>query len=147
MQIGELSSREVYIVRRNEPLAEAAKEMRNRHVGCVVVVQEQGSILTPVGIVTDRDIVCGQLRRSADLFCLTVGDVMSVNPLTLAQTATLADAIRSLCARGVRRAPVVDERGDLVGVVSIDDLLPAIAEEVTALAKLVGTQARRERAA
>jgi CBS domain-containing protein len=44
----------------------------------------------------------------------------------------------------VRRAPVVSDTGDLVGIVSIDDLLPAVAEELTLLSKLFGKQARQE---
>jgi CBS domain-containing protein len=93
---------------------------------------------------TDRDVLNGQINRSADLFCLTVGDVMTKSPLTLPETSGVAEAVERLGARGVRRAPVVDDSGDLVGIVTFDDLLPAIAEELTALAKLVGTQAMHE---
>lgn len=144
MIIGDICSREVYFVKRNEPLAEAVREMRNRHVGAVVVAEPAGDILRPIGIVTDRDIVCGQIERRADLFCLAVGDVMTPDPLTISESADVAGAVETLCSRGVRRAPVVADTGDLVGMVTLDDLLPAVAEELGALADLIGNQAKRE---
>jgi CBS domain-containing protein len=118
--------------------------MNNRHIGAVVVVESRGELTRPVGIVTDRDVVNGQIDRGADLFCLTVGDVMTKDPLTLLEGSGVAEGIERLSTRGVRRAPVVNEAGDLVGIVTFDDLLPVVAEELTALARLVGTQAVRE---
>jgi CBS domain-containing protein len=145
MQVGDICSREVYMVRPDEPLAEAAKEMTHRHIGAVVVVASHGDVIRPVGIVTDRDVVRGQLQRSADLFCLSVGDVMTKMPLTVEENCGLAEAIERMSARGVRRAPVVSSSGDLVGIVTLDDLLPALAADLSTLAKLIGTQARLER--
>jgi CBS domain-containing protein len=144
MIIGDICTREVYVVRRDEPLAEAVKEMRNRHVGAVVVAEPAGDVLRAVGIVTDRDVVRGQIDRRADLFCLSVGDVMTSNPLIIPESAEVTDAIDMLSRRGVRRAPVAAENGDLVGIVTLDDLLPAIAEDLAQLARLIGYQATRE---
>jgi CBS domain-containing protein len=144
MDIGELCSREVYFVTRDEPLSAAAREMRKRHVGALVVAEPRGESLQPIGIVTDRDIVCGQLSCQADLFCLTVGDVMTSHPVTIIETSGVAEAIGRLSARGVRRAPVINEAGDLVGLISFDDLVPAVARELDGPAQLVGAQARRE---
>ena len=144
MQIGDICSRDVYVVRADEPLAEAAREMDRRHVGAVVVVETRGEVTRPVGIVTDRDIVCGQFDRGADLFCLAVKDVMTRDPLTLAESSGAAEAIERMSAKTVRRAPVVDTAGNLVGIVTLDDLLPIVAGELTALANLIGTQAQRE---
>jgi len=146
MNIGEVCSREVYIVRKTEPLLEAAREMRKRHVGAVVVVEPQGTLVRPIGIVTDRDIVCGLVAREAELRALSVADVMTSDPLSVSETSDIPEAIERMNARGVRRAPVVSDSGDLVGIVSLDDLLPVVAEELLALAKLTGGQAKRERA-
>ncbi len=144
MNIGDICSREVYVVRRDEPLAEAVREMRKRHVGAIVVAERAGELLRPIGIVTDRDVVCGQIDRRADLFCLAVADVMTPDPLTISESAGVADAVESLSSRGVRRAPVVADTGDLVGMVTLDDILSAVAEELGALAELIGYQAKRE---
>lgn len=145
MDIGEVCSRDVYTVRGEEPLANAAREMRTRNIGSLVVVESRDAAVRPVGIVTDRDIVCGQVSRGADLFCLTVADVMTPHPLTVAETSGIAEAIGQISDRAVRRAPVVNATGGLVGIVSVDDLLPVLAKELGALAKLVGGGAKSGR--
>jgi predicted transcriptional regulator len=99
-----------------------AREMRRRHTGAVIVVEPWGEGVAAGRNRTDRDIVCGQLARGADMFCLTVGDVMTRNPLTVAATSSLSETVERLSARGVRRAPVVNVAGDLVGIISLDDL-------------------------
>jgi CBS domain-containing protein len=134
----------VYLARPGDALSDAAREMRRRHVGALVVVEARGKATRPVGMLTDRDIVCGQLQRSADIHCLTVGDVMSTDLTTVAEDDEVADIIRRLATSGVRRAPVVNASGDLVGVLSLDDILPIVAEELMALARLIGTQSLTE---
>lgn len=144
MKVGDVCRREVYVVVAEQPLVDAAQEMHKRHVGALVVVDATSTPMHPMGIITDRDIVCGQWVQKADLHCLTVADVMTREPWLLAEVCDLSEAIALMCARGVRRAPVVNSGGDLVGIVTLDDLLPAVAAELNALAKLIGTQARKE---
>jgi len=144
VNIGEVCSREVYIVRPTEPLAEAIAEMHKRHVGSLVVVDEIPGQVRPIGVVTDRDAIRSQVLRGRELATLTIGDAMTADPLTLAETCGIAEAIGQMSTRGVRRAPVVSESGDLVGIVSLDDLLPVVSQQLTALARLIGDEARRE---
>lgn len=145
MNVGEICSREVYVVRATEPLVHAAQEMQKRRVGAMVVVESRGDAVRPTGIVTDRDIVRGQLLRGLDLQSLRVRDVMSRDLLTLPEHASISEAIERMNTRCVRRAPIVNEGGDLVGIVSFDDLLPAAVADVQALAKLVDRQAQQGR--
>jgi CBS domain-containing protein len=145
MNVGEVCSRETYCIGPNEPLAEAARALLQRHVGALVVIGHRNESIVPVGIVTDRDIVCGQLARKADLFCLSVADVMTPDPLVLAETLDLSEAIRRLQCRSVRRAPVVNASGELIGIVSIDDLLPVMAHDLSGLASLLERQSLNER--
>jgi CBS domain-containing protein len=142
MNIDQLRTPEVRTATADQALATAAAVMRDGHVGALVVVDPVNG--EPVGILTDRDVVRGQLARRADLYCLTVGDVMTPDPLTLRADMDLGSAIAALNARAVRRAPVLDAKGRLVGIVTLDDLLPAIARELSALANLMGTQAHCE---
>ena len=144
MKIGEVCSREVYIYTPEEPLESAVAEMVKRHVGALVIVKAEPKRVRPVGIVTDRDVMRGQVLLKKGLANLTIRDVMTSDPLTIPQGTGIGEAIDLLRQRGVRRAPVVNGGGDLVGIVSLDDLLPIVAEELGALAQLVGTQARRE---
>jgi CBS domain-containing protein len=144
MNIGRICNREVVVVHADRPLASAAREMCERHVGMVVVVHEHHEGLLPVGVVTDRDILRAQLRQASDLLCLSVAQVMSEPPLALSENEAMTDAIERMRARSVRRAPVIDARGFLIGVVSIDDLLTSIAKQLSGLASLVAAQQRRE---
>lgn len=144
MSIGEICSREVYIFKAEEPLSNAVAEMMKRHIGAIVVVETEPERVRPVGIVTDRDVIRGQISLKKELSNLTLREVMTGAPLTVTEASGIPEAIERMRARGVRRAPVVNDSGDLVGIVSLDDLLPLVAEELDALARLVGNQAERE---
>lgn len=145
MRIRDLYTPGAQVTQPERALAEAARIMLQTHVGSLIVIEGHGTVRRPVGILTDRDIVRGQLKCGADLFCLTVGDVMTPHPLTIAANAEVTEAIESLRDRGVRRAPVVDDAGNLLGIITLDDLLPAVARELEELSCLIGTQARCER--
>lgn len=142
MNVGEICSREVYIAKPTESLAQAAREMCRRNVGTVVVVERQGELLRPIGIVTDRDIVRALVDREARIDELEIGSVMTWSPLAIPEGREITEAIEFLSASAIRRAPVIDEAGDLVGIVSIDDLLPIVSEELGALTKLIEKQTR-----
>jgi CBS domain-containing protein len=145
MKVGEVCSREVLVMNAAEPLAKCAREMKEQNVGSVVIVDTTGGSVRPVGIVTDRDLLRGQFDRKADLFCLNAGDVMTTDPLVLKEDSDIADAIGRMSRRAVRRAPVVDGAGNLVGIVTFDDLLPVIAGQLCAIAGLIGKQVEQRR--
>ncbi|HUN72873.1 MAG TPA: CBS domain-containing protein [Steroidobacteraceae bacterium] len=145
MRIQDLRTPRARTTHREDPLAEAARVMCDEHIGALVVVDRNDTRQRPIGILTDRDIVSGQLRCCADLYCLTVGDVMSLDPLVLPLHLELTEAIEALNVRAVRRAPLIDASGALVGIVTLDDLLPAVAQELSTLAALMGAQARDKR--
>lgn len=141
MKISEICSHDVRMIRAEQPLAEAARRMQQYHVGALVVVDDRA---WPVGIVTDRDIVCGQFEKRADLHCLIVGDVMTRDPVTVPADGDIGQAIGTLRTWGVRRAPVINKVGELVGVVTIDDVLPVLANKLTTLGALLWQEARSE---
>jgi CBS domain-containing protein len=141
MKIGEICTRDVVAVGPDEALAKAAQAMFARNVGSVVVVDSRDGAARPVGMITDRDLIRGQLDRKADLFCLSAGDVMTSHPLVLHEDCDVVHAVELMSGRGVRRVPVVGKFGELVGIVSFDDLLPVLAGQMTAVARLIGTRA------
>jgi CBS domain-containing protein len=142
VQVGKFCSRDVHVAYPEDALASAVRKMHEHNVGSIIVVESSGR-RRPIGIVTDRDVLRGQIDRSADLFCLVVAEVMTKDPVTLPENCGVAEAVEKLSARGVRRAPVVNAAGDLVGIVTFDDLLPAIADGLNALSTLIGTQVKR----
>ncbi|WJW76420.1 CBS domain-containing protein [Thiohalobacter sp. IOR34] len=145
MPIGEFCNREVIVVTREESISTAVKLMRDQHVGALVVIEAEGSEQIPVGILTDRDIVIEILAEEVDIDTVTVGDIMSFKLKTAREDEEVADVVRRMRAYGVRRMPVVDEQGALQGLITLDDLIELLAEEMADLAGLIGREQRRER--
>ncbi len=141
MNIDKIATRQVFVTTPDKPLADAARQMRLRHIGALVVVAQREGATFPVGMLTDRDIVCGQIVKQADLHCLTVAEVMTPGVTVIRENQGVEEAIGLLRERGLRRAPVVNGSGELVGIVTLDDLLPALADELNTLAELIGGQA------
>ena len=128
------------------PVVEAAQLMRKHHVGDLVVVEERKGRKHPVGIVTDRDIVVEVVAAGVNPDALKVGDIMGPEVATVRESEGLFEALRFMRGKGVRRMPVVDREGGLVGILTLDDLLSLLAEEMTELAKLVSHERQREAA-
>jgi CBS domain-containing protein len=146
MTVGEFCTREVIIIRKDDTVIEAARLMRDHHVGDLVVVEEREGQRIPVGILTDRDIVLEVIAKGADyLPALAVGDIMSMELVTVPEDESLVDALKRMCSRGVRRIPVVNKSGSLEGILSIEDLLEQLCEELTDITKLIAWQQKRER--
>src|SRR5690606_27565359 len=94
MKISEVCSRDLVSVPAGAPLSEVARLMRERNVGAVVVTKAPADQPVVVGIITDRDIVCAQLERAADLSRLEAEQVMTRNPLVLNEDDSIENAIR-----------------------------------------------------
>jgi CBS domain-containing protein len=145
MNVGELCTRRVATVRREDALLEAARRMRAEHVGALVVISEVDGKRMPVGVLTDRDIVVGVLARDAShLNSLDVGDVLLPEVVTASEDEDLEQVLRRMRSFGVRRVPVVDTERTLVGVLALDDILDALAEHVAEIASLVSRGPKEE---
>ena len=147
MAVGELCNREVVVTEKSISVVDAARLMRTHHVGDLVVVEEQGGRRVPVGILTDRDIVVEVVAAGVNPDALKVGDIMGPGVATVRESEGLFEALRYMRDKGVRRMPVVDGAGGLAGILTLDDLLGLLAEEMTELAKLVSHERQREAAA
>lgn len=144
MNIGEVCNREVVIIDKEGSIFEAAKLMREYHVGDVIVVEEKNGERIPVGILTDRDIVRALVAADIDLHAVTVGDTMSFDLLTVKEEDDVVSTIKRMRHRGVRRVPVVNSQGGLEGIISVDDLIDLIYEQLTDLVGLIKHQQERE---
>lgn len=141
---GELCSRDVVFTTRNATVQSAAKLMRHYHVGTVVVVDDTDGKRIPVGIVTDRDVVVEINALDLDPNVITVEDIMSRELVTVREQEGLLDSMEVMRYKGVRRLPVVDRAGNLAGILSIDDLLEALSEQMTELTRIVGRERAHE---
>jgi len=117
-------------------LFEAARLMRDHHVGNVVITEVNANRRVPVGIVTDRDLVIEVLAEGVDPRSLIVADIMSDDLITAREDDEMLDTIRVMRAHGVRRIPVTNRDGGLEGIVAVDDLLDLVAEQLTDLVEL-----------
>lgn len=144
MSIGEICNRKVVVMQREETIAEAAKLMRDLHVGSVLIVDEQDGERVPVGIVTDRDLVIEVIAPELDADAITVGDIMMTGFAVVKEETGVFEAIQYMRTKGIRRLPVVDAEERLIGIVTLDDLLILLAEELDALAKLVAREQQNE---
>ena len=144
MSIGKFCNREVVVVERECTIAEAARLMRQHHVGSLVVVDEDGGPRRPVALLTDRDLVVEVLAADLDGAKLRVGDVVSEPLYSVRESEGVFETMRLMRERGVRRAPVVDAGGGLQGIVCVDDLIALLAEEMDELARLIAREQARE---
>jgi CBS domain-containing protein len=143
MTVGDICTRSVVTAHADETVVEAARRMRDRHVGDLLVTDTQAR---PTGILTDRDIVVSAVAQSPDrLESLLVGDVMSRDVLTVRTGETLDEALKMMRGRGVRRLPVVSADGRLEGLVAFDDILELMSEELGELVALVAREQKLER--
>lgn len=148
MTVGELCTREVVVAKKDDGLLDVARRMRDHHVGSVVVIEDNLRNPRPIGILTDRDIVVEVLAKSSDVVSrLDIGDVMSEELVTTREQDGIDDAVAKMRERGVRRLPVVDAAGGLVGILSLEDVLESLSEQVLALASISVHEQRREREA
>jgi len=118
--------------------------MRQYHVGDLVVVDEFAGKRVPVGIVTDRDMVIEIISQSLDLNKFSVGDIMSPQLVSVQENEGVFETIRLMRGKGIRRIPVVNQEGGLEGIVSADDILDLLAEEMVELAKIAPREQERE---
>ena len=136
MTVGKFCNRDVIIAEKNSSIAEVAKLMRQYHVGDVVIVNTKGERAKPIGILTDRDIVVELIACDVDLDSINAGDVMSYELVTAREEDSIWDTLQHMRAKGVRRVPVVNDIGELEGILSAEDLLELFAEELNLIAKL-----------
>lgn len=144
MDIATVCQRHVVTVTATASLCQAALLMRNQHVGALVVTD---SVETErvLGVVTDRDLAIEVLARDPDGLVRSVGDIASRSLVSVAGTASVQDAVDAMERSGVRRLLVTDHGHDVIGILSADDLVEAIAIELSALAAALRSGVTRER--
>lgn len=139
MTIGTHCKHSVITAPKSTNVFEAAKLMKKNNIGNIVIVDDRnGSI--PVGILTDRDVAIKIVADEVDPRTLTIGDAMSQDLLVLKEHQPIQEAIDMMCAKGVRRAPIVDNNNKIIGITSVDDLILLLVNELGSLGKLIGKQ-------
>jgi CBS domain-containing protein len=144
MPIGDVCVRDVVVAGRDTTVREAAKLMARDGVGNLVVVEEEAGRTLPVGIITDRDIVRNVVAEALDPAVFTLGDLVARELVTVAEDQGVFECIQQMRTNGIRRMPVVDRNGGLAGIISLDDLIQLLAEEMGELGKLIEREQAHE---
>ena len=140
MRIGEISTMRAICCKRDTTVLEAALLMRQHHVGDLIVVDDLSGEQVPIGILTDRDIVVSITAEGLDPRSIEAGDVMSAELLAASEDADVHETIERMRFKGVRRMPVTNSAGNLMGIVSVDDMMEFLAEEMTTLSRISSRQ-------
>jgi CBS domain-containing protein len=130
MKVGELMSRDVRTCAASDSMNDAARIMWERDCGCVPVVDDGKTV---VGMITDRDICMAAYTQGRRLTHMTVGSAASQNVVTIGEGESLRRAEELMRSAQVRRLPVVNSEGRLVGLLSMADLarhVPTLGDRV-----------------
>ena len=135
MPVGDLGPDDVVTADPNDSVADVVDDFRSEDVGAVVVTDDQ----EPVGLVTDRDVALS-VGQNGDIADEPVESVMSDDPVTLQEDEEAMEISRAIEDQNVRRIPVVDDEGNLTGLVTFDDLVATIGEQLDNVADTIESQ-------
>jgi CBS domain-containing protein len=138
--VGEICTKPVVTVSPDATVHEAAHRMWTRKVGALVVTDEAGKAL---GILTDRDIVVRVVGPGKDPAKVQVRSIIRRSPTLIREDQGILDATKLLSRRGIRRLPVVDAAGKLVGIIALDDLLMLLGSEMGHIASALASELGR----
>lgn len=141
MAVGSICTHNPINVDAGVDVAAAARVMRENKIGYLIVT-DRATGRAPVGVVTDRDIVVKIIAKDVDAHALTVGDVMTREPLVATEDDGISETLQRMRKLGIRRVPVVDARGQLAGVLSIDDAIDHLVSQLSAVAKAAHNEAQ-----
>jgi CBS domain-containing protein len=122
MKAREMMSKNPTCVTPDTPLVDAARLMKDENIGVVPVVESSDSRRL-VGVLTDRDIAIRAVAEGRDGATTSVGHVMSTNVRTSAPDDSVNDVMALMGSEQIRRVPIVDERGDIVGIIAQADIV------------------------
>lgn len=139
MSLGNLCRREVVVVNQGTPIKEAVKFMEEKNIGSVIVVGSG----KPLGIATDRDILLRVVNKGLDPEKSSVDDVMTREIVTLKEGMGLFEALEQVKGKGIRRFPIVDARGNLKGIMTLDDIIYLLGKEMADVASIIEREGPR----
>ncbi len=145
MPIGDICIRDVVVAGPDTTVREAAKLMAKHHVGNLILVREEArGRVVPTGIVTDRDIVRNVVAEGLDAGVFTLADLGVRELVSVQSDEGVFECMQHMRLNGIRRMPVLDREGGLVGIISLDDLIQLLAEEMGELARVISREQAHE---
>jgi len=138
MKVVEFCTHQVVVGEASDSLLEVAKRMRLQNTEYLVVVEKDGNHVTPKGILTGRDIVNQTILEDIDPKYITLADIVITEPVIAREDDDVDITINRMSEMGIRYVPVVNNRGLLTGIFTIDDFINVFSRELNDLRSLVG---------
>jgi CBS domain-containing protein len=139
-KVEELIVTDVVTAQRDTPIRTVVSSMAENNVGSVVVVDDDGK--TPIGLLTDRKVALA-LEGHPNIGEQTVEKLLSGDVITGTTEMTVFDALEQVSQAKIRRLPIVDEEGILQGIVTLDDLLVFMGNQLSDALEVISAQSRR----
>lgn len=136
MHVGSICARSLATCPRDTSVVTLARQMRDAHLGEVIVVEERSGRICPVGVITDRDIVVRVAAAGRDPNCVTAGDLALDRCETILDAEMVYDAIGYMRDKRLHHLPVVDADGALVGMLRANDVGEFLASELMELTRI-----------
>ncbi|MCX8199923.1 MAG: CBS domain-containing protein [Candidatus Micrarchaeota archaeon] len=133
VRVSELMQKEVVTIPDYATVRDAAIKMRDKGIGSVVIVKDNQGI----GILTDRDIVVRVVSSMKDPEMVLVREIMSTNIIFVHTDTPINDAASLMVRHSIKKLPVTDKKGNLVGILTYTDLLRAYPGYVEVLKEIV----------
>lgn len=141
LKVIDMAVHTVAVITPEKSIRESARQMRVEHVGSLVVVDQDGK---PIGMLTDRDITIEGVARGVDVDQTTVRDLMTAPVVTATESEGMVTALARMREFGIRRLPIIDSEGKLVGVVTNSNLIKELSELLDGLVRNISSSKTRE---
>lgn len=141
LKVIDMAVHKVAVITPEKNIRESARQMRVEHVGSLVVVDQDGK---PIGMLTDRDITIEGVARGVDVDQTTVRDLMTAPVVTATESEGMVTALARMREFGIRRLPIIDSEGKLVGVVTNSNLIKELSELLDGLVRNISSSKTRE---
>ena len=141
LKVIDMAVHKVAVITPEKSIRERARQMRVEHVGSLVVVDQDGK---PIGMLTDRDITIEGVARGVDVDQTTVRDLMTAPVVTATESEGMVTALARMREFGIRRLPIIDSEGKLVGVVTNSNLIKELSELLDGLVRNISSSKTRE---
>lgn len=144
MSIKNLCNKKVITIKKDATLNNVSELMLKNHIGSIVVVETINGKQIPAGIVTDRDIALtvGAISKPGEI---RVDQIMQSNPIVIKESDSMYETIGKMNRHGVKRLPVISDHGALCGIISADDILTLMGDDISKLTKIRESQLRNEK--
>ncbi len=144
MRVQDYCKQDVATIEEQASVSEAARLMREHHCGSLVMIKRDGRMQIPTGMLTDRDLVVEVLAQGLDPRKVSVRDLVTDPLIQVTEQDSLEAGLELMRKHQIRRMPVVDVHGGLVGILTADDMITTLSDMLAHIADVTACQWEHE---